>query len=167
MQAGRMRPWLLTAALALAALLVSVVALQRSQATRDEGDRLKQRIIQLVAEHSRLEHELAQPPFAEAGRAPLEAYLERIRRDGLPAHAEMRRRLVAMAETNSALLALAEAYEPAAGNDRYRAQLDELRAHVVTWNDRWNALFVTFMGGGDLGTAAHPFPSRLAEFMDK
>ena len=82
---------------------------------------------------------------------------------GIPQHSEMRRRLAALAEDNAELLALAEAYESSAKSDAYAAQLRELRTYVITWNDRWNRLFETFMAGGNLAGGEPPFPPQFAE----
>lgn len=129
----------------------------------DARTQLQQHMSRLIADHKRLEAELAHEPFADAGMPPMEAYLARIRRDGVPQHSEMRRRLAALAEDNAELLALAEAYESSAKSDAYAAQLRELRTYVITWNDRWNRLFETFMAGGNLAGGEPPFPPQFAE----
>jgi hypothetical protein len=159
------RVLLVIAAFALAALALSVLALLRAQETRAQGTGLRQRIHQLVLEHQRLESELTHEPFAETGASPLEAYLARIRRDGAARHVEMRHRLTALAENNVALLTLAEAYEPFAGDEGYAAPLRALRSYVITWNERWNGLFEIFMAGGNLASGELPFPKQFAEFV--
>ena len=155
------------AAVAFAAMSLSVLALLYARQTTMQGGELRQRISQLVAEHQRLEGELTREPFVDAGASPLEAYLARIRRDGAARHVDMRRRLAALAENNAALLALADAYEPFAGNNDYAGQLHALRSYVITWNERWNTLFEIFMAGGNLAAGEQPFPKQFSDSIER
>lgn len=161
-----MKSWKLVLAVALVAALVSYAVAQKAGSSAELRSQVRQQILQLVAEHQRLEKELASEPFAEAGKHPLETYLARIRKDGLPAHSEMRRRLASLAEDNTALLALAEAYEPVARSEAYSAQLKQLRTYVITWNDRWNGVFETFMAGGNLAGGEPEFPAGIARLFE-
>lgn len=63
-----------------------------------------------------------------------------------------------MAKMSGFVSALAEAYEPAARADSYPNQLRALRVYVITWNDRWNGLFETYMAGGNLAGREPAFP---------
>jgi hypothetical protein len=159
------RPWLVASIAVAVAFAMLVYVLSSHHSSGDLRAHVQQQMSRLVADHRRLEAELAHEPFLDAGKGPMEAYLARIRRDGVPQHSEMRRKLAAIAEDNAELLALAEAYESAAKSEAWPDQLRALRTYVITWNERWNGLFETFMAGGNLAGGEPPFPPQFAEVL--
>ena len=155
---------LLTLTVGLLSLVVGAWFLFRGSATSEPRAGLTQQIAMRLAEHERLQAALVQDG---AGEAPLAVYLARIRRDGVPQHAAMHRQLAALAQLNAELLVLAEAYEPLARQSDYGSRLRELRTYVITWNDRWNGIFETFMAGGNLAGGEPSLPRRFTEAFDE
>lgn len=164
MDTGKVARVLVTAVgvLVLAGLCVFLF---RSVHGADPRAGLERQIQLRIAEHQRLESILAKD--LEAGTGPLDSYLARIRRDGVPQHAATHRQLAALAQLNAELLALAEAYEPVARRADYASRLRELRGYVIGWNERWNGIFETFMAGGNLAGSEPPFPARYGEGVEQ
>ncbi len=148
-------------AAALIAAGVALSAIWFGGKSGDAQDSMHKNLSRLLSDRQAIASELVAPPYAEAGKSPLEAYLLRIRRDGVPQHSGMRRKLAQLAEDNAQILALAEAYEPFAKSPDYPTQLRALRTYVITWNDRWYSVFETFMAGGNLAGGEPPFPEGL------
>src|SRR5258708_17614805 len=69
-----------------------------------------QPIAGMLNENQALIRELRAAPFTEQDAGILEAYLAKIRRDGVPKHADMRQRLDELAENNTTIVALIKAY---------------------------------------------------------
>jgi hypothetical protein len=68
----------------------------------------------LLKENQTLLRELHAEPFTEKDSGILESYLAKIRRDGVPKHADMKQRLDQLAENNTAMVTLIKACSPRA-----------------------------------------------------
>ncbi len=119
-------------------------------------------IATLVKENQALLQELQSEPFTEKDSGILESYLAMIRRDGLPKHAEMKQRLDALAENNTAIVTLIKAYAPHAKTSAFTAEADKFRNYASAWRDRWNSVMELFMAGGSYPASGVPFPAGFA-----
>jgi hypothetical protein len=81
-------------------------------------ERLKNLRRDLLKEDQAILKELQTEPFAEKDLGILESYLAKIRRDGVPTHADMKQKLDALAENNTAVVTLIKAYAPNAKRRR-------------------------------------------------
>jgi len=77
----------------------------RELRARFAGNEL-QPIALMLAEDQALLRELQAAPFTEPNSGILEAYLAKIRRDGVPKHADMKQKLDQLAENNTAIVTL-------------------------------------------------------------
>jgi hypothetical protein len=93
----------------------------------------------------------------------LASYLAKIRADGLPKHAEMKRKLDALAENNTAIVTLIKAYAPFAMTPAFVAEADEFRNYASAWRDRWNSVMELFMAGGNYPVAEVPYPTKFSD----
>src|SRR5580698_5082790 len=73
-----------------------------------------QPIAMLLHENQAILKELQAEPFTEKDSGILESYLAKIRRDGVPKHADMKQKLDVLAENNTAIVTLIKAYAPQA-----------------------------------------------------
>ena len=159
---------LLTATLALVALsALAVSAWTYHVVTRGQRAATVTRAEVLEAmsekaqEHATLQRQLQQEPFVEQGTGVLGAYLTKIRRDGIPAHAEMRQILNELSLINMSLLTLIELYEPHARSSDFKKEAREFRAYALVWNDRRDTVMDHFMAGGNLPASEVLFPSNF------
>lgn len=109
-----------------------------------------------------LRRELGQQPFAVDGTGALQAYLAKIRRDGLPAHAEMRKKLGSISRSNTSILTLLDLYEPYAKTANFKKEVSTFRAYAPAWNDRWDSVMEYFMAGGNMPSSDVPFAAGFA-----
>ena len=145
------------AALALAA--ISYRSVYESQQARSATNaRILERIAADIDEQVALTDEMKQPRFVEDGAGAMGAYLAKIRRDGLPAHAEMRQKLMSIAKSNTSVLTLLDLYEPDAQTAEFKKEARNFREYAIAWNDRWDSVMVYFMAGGNLPASDVPFP---------
>ena len=160
---------LLTAALAMAALSAlalsawthHIVTGDQRTATLTSAEILEA-MSEKAQEHAALEKQLQQEPFVEQGTGVLGSYLTKIRRDGIPAHAEMRQALNELSLLNVSLLTLVELYEPQARTPDFKKGAREFRSYALVWNDRRDTLMDYFMAGGNLPASEVPFPTHFA-----
>ena len=153
---------ILLAAIAVAALIAaggwyqacSTLGGVRAQVTVGE----LQPIATLVKESRSLLQELESESFAGKDLGILESYLAKIRRDGVGKHADMKQRLDALAENDTAIVTLLKAYSPHARTVAFIAQGDKFRNYAAAWRDRWNSVMELFMAGGNYPGASAPFP---------
>lgn len=152
----------------------SVMALMAAAAWHHEHEALRaigaqiiagelQPIATLLKEDQALLKELQSEPFTERDFGILESYLAKIRRDGLPKHADMKQRLDQLAENNTAIDALIKAYAPQAKTQTFRSEADKFRNYASAWRDRWNSVMELFMAGGNYAASGVPFPKDFPE----
>jgi hypothetical protein len=118
-----------------------------------------QPIAALLNENQALLKELQTEPFTEKTFGILESYLAKIRRDGVPKNAQMKLRLDALAENNTAIVTLVKAYAPHARTPAFTAEGDKFRNYAAAWRDRWNSVMELFMAGGNYPVSGVPFPA--------
>jgi len=125
-----------------------------------------QPIATLLQENRSLIRELQSEAAAEKDAGILESYLDRIRRDGVPKHADMKQRLDMLAENNTALVTLIKAYAPHAKTAAFVAESDRFRNYASAWRDRWNSVMELFMAGGNYAVAGVPLPQGFTAAVD-
>lgn len=122
-----------------------------------------QPIATLLKENQALLQELQSEPFKEKDSGILESYLAKIRLDGVAKHADIKQRLDALAENNTAIVALAKAYAPRAKTSAFTTEADKFRNYASAWRDRWNSVMELFMAGGNYAAAGVPYPAKFFE----
>jgi hypothetical protein len=125
-----------------------------------------QPIAMLLKENQTIIKELQAEPFAEKDSGILESYLAKIRRDGVPKHADMKQKLDALAENNTAIVTLIKAYAPSAKTATFVPEGDKFRNYASAWRDRWNSVMELFMAGGNYAAAGVPFPKDFPAAVD-
>jgi hypothetical protein len=120
----------------------------------------------LLRESEAIIKELQAEPFTEKDSGVLESYLAKIRRDGVPKHADMKQRLDQLAESNAAIVTLIKAYSPQAKTPAFTAEADKFRTYAAAWRDRWNSVMELFMAGGNYAVAGVPFPTGFPAAVD-
>src|ERR1700736_6303863 len=150
----------------LAACLAAVVWYRASGALRASDSELVSNVLvpmaTLLKEDQGLIQELSVAPYTEPGSGILESYLLKIRRDGMAKNAQMKQRLEALADNNTALLTLINAYSRKARALRFSTEAEKFRKYAISWRDRWNSLMELFMAGGDYPSSGVPFPTGFA-----
>jgi len=153
-------------AVAAAALLLSVHAHRELARVEAIAPTAIASIAALVAAREDLLLELQSPPFAEPGHGALDAFLMRIRRDGVPKHVEMKRRLDALADNATALQTLINLYAPRARTTAFSAELPALQQYVTVWHERWNSVMELYMAGGNLPAADPVWPKSFRQAIE-
>ncbi len=125
-----------------------------------------QPIATLLHENQGILDELRAEPYAETDSGILESYLAKIRRDGVPKHADMKQRLDQLSDTNIALVTLIKAYTPHAMTPSFRSEGDKFRSYASVWRDRWYSVMELFMAGGNYAVSEVPFPKGLSAAVD-
>jgi hypothetical protein len=120
-------------------------------------------ILVRLEENQGLIKELQTGPFAEQDSGILESYLAKIRRDGVSKNAAMKQRLDQLAENNTAIVALIQAYSPHAKTTAFTTEADKFRNYASAWRDRWNSVMEIFMAGGNYPASEIPFPKGFEE----
>ena len=118
-----------------------------------------QSIATLLKENQALIQELQIEPSTEKDSGVLESYLAKIRRDGVANIVEMKQRLDALAENNTAIVTLIKAYAPRAKTPAFMVAGDKFRNYAAAWRDRWNSVMELFMAGGNYPASGVPFPA--------
>jgi len=158
------------ATLAVALLVSATAALQFWQrlhaARKSFVDDTLEPIAALLKENQALMKDLQTEPFKEGDNGVLESYLIKIRRDGVPKHADMKQRLDQLAENNTAIVTLSKAYAPHAETRTFVMQADKFRNYGSAWRDRWNSVMELFMAGGNYATSEVPFPKDYPSAVD-
>jgi hypothetical protein len=124
-----------------------------------------QPIATLLKENQALIQELQSEPFIEKDSGILESYLAKIRRDGVPKHADMKQRLDTLAENNTAIVTLIKAYAPRAKTPAFKTEADKFRNYASTWRDRWNSVMELFMAGGNYPASEDPMPKGFPQVL--
>lgn len=161
-------------ALFAAALVAAVLAAGAWYHANDALDQMRSRLLagelqplsRLLKENQSLLRELQSEPFTEQDSGILQAYLAKIRRDGVPKHADMKQRLDTLAETNTAIVTLIKAYSPHARTAAFGAEADRFRNYASAWRDRWNSVMDLFMAGGNYAASGIPLPAGFAVAVD-
>jgi hypothetical protein len=160
--------WLLN--VSFAALIVAAFSYHEYQAVEASRTQVISSELQPIAaflkENQALIAELKSEPFTEKDSGILESYLARIRRDGVPKHADMKQRLDTLAENNTAIVALIKAYAPHARTSAFTIEADKYRNYASAWRDRWNSVMELFMAGGNYPVAGVPLPDGFAAAVD-
>lgn len=117
----------------------------------------------LLTQNQALIKELQAEPFAEKDAGILVAYLAKIRRDGLPKHAVMKRRLEQVADNHVAIVTMLAAYAPQARTTGLAIATERFRRDTELWRERWNTTMELFMAGGNMPETEIPF---LAGMLD-
>jgi hypothetical protein len=125
-----------------------------------------QSIAALLKENQGLIKELQAEPFTEKDSGILDSYLAKIRRDGVPKHADMKQRLDSLAENNTAIVTLIKAYAPQAKTPVFVPEGDKFRNYASAWRDRWNSVMELFMAGGNYAAAGVPRPIDFASAVE-
>jgi long-subunit fatty acid transport protein len=115
----------------------------------------------LLQENGAIMNELGSERFKENDSGILESYLVKVRRDGVPKHADMKQRLDTLAENNTAIVTLIKAYAPHAKTGTFTVEADKFRNYASAWRDRWNSVMELFMAGGNYAVSETPFPLGL------
>jgi hypothetical protein len=123
-------------------------------------------IAMLLEENQAILKELQAEPFAEKDSGILESYLAKARRDGVPKHADMKQKLDALAENNTAIVTLIKAYAPQAKTPGFVAEGDKFRNYASAWRDRWNSVMELFMAGGNYASSGVPFPAGFSSAVE-
>jgi hypothetical protein len=121
-----------------------------------------QPIAMLLHENQAILKELQAEPFTEKDSGILESYLAKIRRDGVPKHADMKQKLDTLAENNTAIVTLIKAYAPQAKKPAFVPEGDKFLYYAYAWRDRWNSVMELFMAGGNYAAAGVPLPAGFA-----
>jgi hypothetical protein len=75
-------------------------------------------------------------------------------RKSVPKHVDMKQKLDQLAENNTAIVTLINAYAWHAKTPAFTSEGDKFRNYASAWRDRWNSVMEIFMAG----------PLRLARF---
>lgn len=154
--------WLLLAA-ACAVLAAAGFSYREHQAFRASHAQILagelQPIATLLQENKMLIQELHSEPFNEKDSGILKSFLAKIRRDGVPKHADMKQKLDTLAENNTAIVTLIKAYAPLARTPAFTTEADKFRNYASAWRDRWNSVMELFMAGGNYAASKVPFPT--------
>ncbi len=125
-----------------------------------------QPIATLLKENQELIQELHSEPFVEKDSGILESYLGKIRRDGLPKHVDMKQRLDALADNNTAIVTLITAYAPQATLPAFTTEANNFRNYASAWRDRWNSVMEIFMAGGNYPVSEIPTPPGFPQAVE-
>jgi hypothetical protein len=162
--------WILLAA----AVMAAVVAAGAWYHANDRLDQTRSKLVAgglqpiaaLLKENQALIKELQTGPFTEPSAGILESYLAKIRRDGVGKHADMKQRLDALAENNTAIVTLIKAYAPHARTPAFTTEGDKFRNYASAWRDRWNSVMELFMAGGSYPASGVPIPAGFPAAVD-
>ena len=118
-----------------------------------------QPIATILRENQTLIQALESESLTDKDFGILEVYLAKIRRDGVPKHADMKQKLDALAENNTAIVTLIKAYSPHANTPAFSVEADKFRNYASAWRDRWNSVMELFIAGGNYAASQVPFPT--------
>ena len=160
--------------LASAATLVALTTTGGWYYERHSSDNLRAQIVAdelqpiatLLKENDALTEELKSESVTEKGSGILESYLAKIRRDGVPKHADIKQKLDTLAENNTAIVTLIKAYAPHAKTPAFTTEADKFRNYASAWRDRWNSVMELFMAGGNYPASAISFPIAFPSAVD-
>lgn len=174
--AQRRREFRLTSISTWVAIVCSILGLlvgggwyqERQKNVRAEADANQrlvaeylQPIATLLSDNDVIFRELRSQPYAEPGWGILESYLIKIRRDGVPKHALMKRRIDTLVSNNETIVTLLSKYAAYARTPLFQSEATKFRDHAIRYNDRWKSLLEVYAAKGDFPTAAPVFPETF------
>jgi hypothetical protein len=95
-----------------------------------------QPIATLLADNEVIYQELRAEPYIEQGWGILESYLIKIRRDGVPKHALMKKCIDTLVQNNETIITLLTKYAASIRTESFRTQAAKFRDHAIRYNDR-------------------------------
>src|SRR6516162_6814402 len=119
-------------------------------------------IEEMLNENASLTKELEAAPYAEGDNQFVSAYLIKIRRDGVPAHSDMKQRIDRIVNNDTAILALLAKYSTHARTPTFRASAERFRDYAISLRDRWQSVPEIFMAGGNLPVAGPQVPAEFS-----
>ena len=120
-------------------------------------------ISEMLKENAAITQELRAPPYAEGDNDFVNAYLIKIRRDGVPKHSDMKQRIDRINNNNTAILALLSKYPTHAKTPAFKASAERFRDYAISLRDRWQSVPEIFMAGGNLPVTGPPFPADFPQ----
>ena len=120
-------------------------------------------IAEMLTENSAITKELEAAPYAEGDNQFVSAYLIKIRRDGVPAHSDMKRRIDRIVNNDTAILALLAKYSTHARTPTFRASAERFRDYAISLRARWQSVPEIFMAGGNLPVAGPQVPADFSQ----
>ena len=120
-----------------------------------------QPIAELLKDNRRLIDSLTHDGMADSESALLDTYLQRIRTDGVPKHSAMKQRIDTLVNNNTVIVALLSKYATHARTPAFKSAAEQYRTYAISFRDRWQSVFEIFMAGGNLPSAAPPYPSEF------
>lgn len=118
-------------------------------------------MVALVSDNRALINELREGIHVEPESGILASYLTKIRRDGVTKHADLKQRLDRLAENNTAIVTLVNAYSARAKTAAFSLEGNKFRTYAAAWRDRWNSVMELFMTGGNYAASELPFPDAF------
>ncbi len=132
--------------------------LQRTQVT----DALDP-ITEMLQENAAIAQELRGAPYAEGDNDVVNAYMIKIRGDGVPQHSDMKQRIDRLVNNNTAILALLAKYSTHTRTPAFRASAERFRDYAISLRDRWQSVPEIFMAGGNLPAAGPMLPADFPQ----
>jgi hypothetical protein len=151
----------LVSLLSLAAFCIAACSSRNASASREAGSTVETMSV-LLSQREDAMRQLSAQTIAESGAGLADAYLAKIRRDGVAKHSELKRRIDDIAQNTIAIDALIDLHEPYAKTVAFRTEAKKFRAYGLVWIDRWNGVFETFMLGGRLPATEPLYPNGFA-----
>lgn len=149
--------WAIGVAVAIS-LALSALALRTANLAKSQNPTVIASIDALLKDREAQIEALHDPAFVEPNQGILGSYLAKIRRDGVPRNAGMKRHLDALAANTVSLLTLVDLYESQAATPQFKSEAKAYRTYAIAWTDRWNSVMEIFMAGGNYPAAEVPFP---------
>ena len=145
-------------ALAIATAVAGITAsltwsLARAEVLRQEREQTLHDVEEFLADNARLVAELGQGEGASSEASILSRYLELIRKDGVPKHSAIKRKIDRLINNNTTIVALIRRHVHRDENATFRAAVSEYIDYTASLRDRWEAVFEIFMAGGNLPAA--------------
>jgi hypothetical protein len=120
-------------------------------------------VSEMLKENEALARELQAPPYAEGENEFVNAYLIKIRRDGVPKHSDMKQRIDRLNNNNTAILALLSKYSTHARTAAFKTSAERFRDYAISLRDRWQSVPEIFMAGGNLPAVGPLFPADFPQ----
>lgn len=117
-----------------------------------------QPISTLLNDNESIFNELSSKPYSEPDWGILESYLIKIRRDGVPKHALMKKRIDTLVRNNETIITLLTKYAAYIQTKTFREEAEKFRDHAIRYSDRWGSLIEVFTANGEFPTNAPVFP---------
>lgn len=132
-----------------------------ARATRAEET--LQPVTALLQENIGIREFLRSEGYPASDPAMLEAYLQRIRRDGVAGSHDAKRKIDQLVDNNTTIVALLTRFTPHATTPEFKAAAEKFRDYATSTRDRWQSVFEVFMSGGNLPASGPEFPVEIME----